>query len=94
MLQKVKQIAEGWKNTIIKDEAVEKIAAERMLVCEECEWNSKNIPDTSLLKRLDVHCTKCGCPLMSKTRCTSCACPINKWEAVTQAEDDEHSKEG
>lgn len=92
MLEKAKQIAEGWKNTIIKDEDVEQIAAARLSVCEECEFNSKNIQSTSLLKRPDVHCTKCGCPLMSKTRCVSCSCPIDRWGAV--GKNDEDSKEG
>ena len=83
MLEKAKQIAEGWKNTLIKDDGVETIAKKRLAICSSCEFNSdiaKKISNYTSV-RPDVHCIDCGCPLISKTRCTSCDCPKGKWKA-------------
>jgi hypothetical protein len=78
-----KQIYEGWKNTIIPPaelrEIIETTSKERMSICEECEFISTKHKTV----RPDVHCTDCGCPLMSKTRCLSCSCPLSKWVALT-----------
>lgn len=87
-MSRIKEIAEGWKNTIFKKEYAEAIAKSRLDVCEVCEFNSKNVKDDAIIKRPDVHCTKCGCPLMSKTRCLSCDCPIQKWKAVKEESND------
>lgn len=81
MLEQAKQIAEGWKNTIIKDDHVEVIAKKRLEICASCEFNSEvaTALGTYSSIRPDKHCTQCGCPLMSKTRCVSCNCPKDKW---------------
>lgn len=79
-----RQIAEGWKNTVIKNEDVEKVANARLLICRDCEKHSSK----NKTIRPDEHCTECGCPLISKTRCMTCECPLKKWKAH------EHSKEG
>lgn len=70
-----KQIAEGWKNVVIKDEAIELVAKARLEICRSCEKHSSK----NNTKRPDEHCTECGCPLISKTRCLSCKCPLEKW---------------
>lgn len=77
----LKQIAEGWKNVVIKDEDVEAVAKIRLEICRQCPFHSSN----AKTKRPDEHCTKCGCPLISKTRCMTCSCPENKWVAHEQS---------
>ena len=83
MLEKAKQIAEGWTNTIVKKDEVEEVASRRLAICADCPHHSNNAKTLKGYKsvRVDDHCTKCGCPLMSKTRCTSCECPEKKWLA-------------
>ena len=88
------QILEGWRNHIIPPhemkDVINKTSEERMSVCRNCEWFSKNREDYKTL-RPDEHCTNCGCTLSAKTKCLSCSCPINLWDAVTTDEtiDDE-----
>lgn len=82
MLERLKNIAEGWKNTIVRDDNVEEIAKARLLICERCPKHSKNAKAQGYKSiRTDDHCTECGCPLVSKTRCVSCDCPLKKWLA-------------
>jgi len=89
-----KQILEGWRNHIIPPhemkEVINNTSIERMNICKQCEWFSKNREDYTTL-RPDEHCTNCGCTLSAKTKCLSCSCPINLWDAVTTDEtiDDE-----
>jgi hypothetical protein len=91
-MSQIKQIAEGWKNVIFKKDDVEQVATVRLDICNNCEWHSKN--SKAKLKRPDDHCTKCGCPLMSKTRCMSCSCPDDRWFAIADENEQEGSKEG
>lgn len=83
MLEQAKQIAEGWKNVLIKDEDVEKMAKEREAICNVCIYQSENAKVLSAYKtiRPDIHCTKCGCPLLGKVRSPQTECPIKKWLA-------------
>lgn len=89
-----KQILEGWRNHIVPSEDLKEVinitSIERMNICKQCEWFSKNRKDYTTL-RPDEHCTNCGCTLSAKTKCLSCSCPINLWDAVTTDEsvDDE-----
>lgn len=66
---KLGEIVDGWKNYIIMDPAVEKIALERAKHCAKCPSNKANT------------CMECGCPLMAKTRSMkeTNKCPLNKW---------------
>ena len=75
-LSQVKDVAEGWKNVLLKKPEVETVAQARLLICRQCEKNSLNNPPSL---RPDEHCTDCGCPLISKTRCMHCECPLKKW---------------
>jgi hypothetical protein len=83
MLEQVKQIVEGWKNVLIKDEDIEKMAEEREKICNICIYQSENAKALSNYKtiRPDVHCTKCGCPLEGKVRSPKTECPEKKWLA-------------
>ena len=89
------EIYEGWRNSIIPPEhlkkAIKEISKERMSICDECGFNSKNIKKYKTL-RLDIHCTECGCTLSAKTKCLSCKCPLKnpKWTAVITEEQEDH----
>jgi len=83
---------EGIKNSIIKNEYVEFISNERMVVCNECpsldkEGNHCVVPGTNPC------CEVCGCSLGYKTRALSSSCPENKWTAVISVEDEEKLNE-
>lgn len=45
------------------------IRAERMAICEECEYFAKDA----------VRCYKCGCKLFAKVALATEACPEGKW---------------
>jgi len=64
---KVSEIFNGWKNVVFPNEHVEKIAKARASICGDCEYNVKS------------KCTKCGCPLIAKTRSMHSHCPLKKW---------------
>jgi hypothetical protein len=88
------EIYEGWRNALIPPEhlkqLIQQVSCERMEICCECEFNSKNTKKKSI--RPDEHCMECGCTLSAKTKCLSCNCPLEfpKWEAViTQQQEDE-----
>lgn len=82
MLGRAKQIAEGWKNYIVKNNDVEVVAKARLEICGACPSNSINAKSKGYKSvRTDEHCIECGCPLVSKTRCLSCDCPLKKWLA-------------
>lgn len=83
MLGRMKQIAEGWKNVVVKNTHAEDVASKRLQICLSCPSHSVNAKKTGTYKsaRVDDHCIECGCPLISKTRCLSCDCPLKKWLA-------------
>lgn len=72
------QILEGIKNFINRDEHVERIAATRMSICEECplldlKGGKCFAPGT------EPCCGSCGCSLKLKTRSLESECPEGKW---------------
>jgi len=79
---------EGLKNTIIRDQFVEEIAAERMAKCNICvkrddEGKSCVMPGTQPC------CNLCGCSLSFKTRSLSSSCPDLRWKALISEEDED-----
>jgi hypothetical protein len=83
-----KQIMEGIKNSVIRDAFVEKIAADRMELCNMCvrkdtEGSSCVMPGTQPC------CNLCGCSLTFKTRSLSSECPDLRWKAVITEEDED-----
>jgi len=89
---KLSQVYEGWKNALLPEESLKEIIAttkqHRMEICNNCEYHSKFHKTI----RTDDHCTKCSCPLFSKTACLSCHCPLHKWEAVTTDDQEKEMK--
>jgi len=86
---KIAQVIEGWKNHLLPEEKekafIEYVSNIRLAICEECSFHSKNHKSI----RRDIHCTDCGCPLISKTKCLTCECPLQKWTAQPIPEDNE-----
>lgn len=83
-----KQIMEGIKNSVIRDEFVEKVAAERMIICDTCvrkdiEGQHCLVPGTAPC------CNLCGCSLHLKTRSLSSDCPDYRWRALISEEDED-----
>lgn len=87
----ISKIYEGWKNSKFPSEhlkaTINKVSSERLNICKNCFYHSKNHPSKTL--RIDEHCVKCGCTLSAKTACLSCECPDTpkKWKAVTSEEE-------
>tara|TARA_R100001443_G_scaffold17970_1_gene28617 strand:+ start:1133 stop:1429 length:297 start_codon:yes stop_codon:yes gene_type:complete len=76
-----KQIYEGIKNSVMRDEFVEKISMKRMAICKECleidlKGSKCEVPGTQPC------CGNCGCSLAFKTRALSSHCPIGEWQAL------------
>ena len=70
-------IVEGIKNTIVENEAIELLAAERQAICDMCPSKSTNCAPL-----IEVCCSECGCSLKFKTRSTGSSCPLGKWLKV------------
>lgn len=94
------QVYEGWRNRIVPPselrELIEQTAAERMVHCHTCKWNSINRQSL----RPDEHCVLCGCTLSAKVRCLSCQCALQEylqqpalWKAVITQEQETTLKE-
>jgi len=83
-----KQIMEGIKNSIIRDEFVEAIAKQRLDICNMCirkDTEGKHC----LAPGTQPCCNLCGCSLSLKTRSLSTDCPDLKWKAVITEEDED-----
>lgn len=75
------QIVEGFKNSIIKDEFVESVAAIRNEKCLACTFYDKEgtkciVPGTGPC------CGDCGCSLHLKQRSLSAGCDRGFWEPI------------
>lgn len=86
------KIIEGIMNSVIKTEEVEKIAAERMSVCNNCP-DIDRTGDKCALPGTAPCCGLCGCKLSFKVRSLASACANEanpKWNALlSQEQEDE-----
>jgi len=83
-----KQIYEGIKNSIMRDEFVENVASQRMAICNKCsELDLKG--KKCEVKGTQPCCGNCGCSLAFKTRSLSSDCPLNKWKALMTMEEED-----
>lgn len=64
-------------------ELIKLVHKERMEICRVCPFNSK-IKDP---KALIESCTKCGCPLVTKTKALTVGCPEGKWQPILTVEE-------
>lgn len=83
MLDKVTEIADGWKHLITKDPAREKRAKERAEICASCPKKKKEILLEWIRDEISAiegyRCTGCGCALSPKLRSKKSKCPLDKW---------------
>ena len=88
-----KQILEGLKNKIFKQEHVEAVAKERWEQhCVRCESLGRGGKKCTV-SGTQPCCGECGCSLGLKIRSLSSSCPLNKWHALmTDEEEDELHK--
>jgi hypothetical protein len=66
---KTKNIVDGWKNLLFRDEQIEALAKTRLKTCGECPHQKGFI------------CGLCGCPLKAKSRAVNDKCPDGRWAA-------------
>lgn len=84
MLEKIKEMVEGWRNHLIPaehlKEAINSMSEERMAICNVCQYNSVNAGTPTIVK--SSYCKLCGCPLAAKTKSPTSACPLQppKWD--------------
>jgi hypothetical protein len=84
------QILEGLKNNLFKTEYTEKIAQERMSICNSCELIDKT-GDKCLVPGTNPCCGECGCSLSLKLRSLSSYCTHpngKKWDQVITEEEE------
>jgi len=87
-----KQIWEGLKNNIFKQEHIEEVYEERNNICRSCE-NFDQTGDGCAIPTTAPCCNKntggCGCSLSIKLRSLSTECPIGKWKAVVTSQEED-----
>ena len=83
-----KQIMEGIKNSVIRDAFVEKIAANRMELCNMCVRKDTK-GSSCVMPGTQPCCNLCGCSLAFKTRSLSSECPDLRWHAVLTEEEED-----
>ena len=82
---KLKNIVNGWKNLIIDNPVVERVAIHRANICAECPFAVMSsgvhtlVVDNKTTQIRGMKCSKCGCPLSAKVRSSFDYCPIGKW---------------
>ena len=86
-----KQILEGIKNSLFKQEHIEEVARERQKICAVCQQidllgEKCEVPGTHPC------CGNCGCSLKFKLRSLSSACPESKWVAFVSEEVEDQIK--
>jgi len=67
ILEKLKEIKDGWGNYVFPNPEVEAIANQRAIICSACTENKMGI------------CGKCGCVLAAKCRNLKSKCPKALW---------------
>ena len=70
--QKIKEILEAYSIMMNPDTMQSEIAAERLQVCDICEYNVKKL---GLAK-----CSLCSCIIRGKVFSARNSCPANKWK--------------
>jgi hypothetical protein len=83
-----KEIMEGIRNAMIRDEFVEMVAKLRSDVCDACDLKDTK-GKSCVVKGTAPCCSSCGCSLAFKTRSLSSECPEGKWYAVITEEDED-----
>jgi hypothetical protein len=83
-----KQIMEGIKNAVIRDEFVEDVASHRREICDSCEHQDTKGKECAM-PGTQPCCGLCGCSLKFKTRALSTECPDGRWFSLISEEDED-----
>lgn len=83
-----KEIFEGISNSLFKKDLVEKIAAERMMICKSCPLIDIK-GDKCMVPGTQPCCSACGCKLSFKTRSLSSECPQFFWPAIMEQDEED-----
>ena len=84
-----KEILEGIKNRLFKQEHIEIIAKERWEdSCVKCDSLNRDGSKCTVAGTQPC-CAECGCSLGFKIRSLSSECPLGKWDAVLTEEEEE-----
>tara|TARA_Y100000592_G_scaffold48192_2_gene76381 strand:- start:6872 stop:7168 length:297 start_codon:yes stop_codon:yes gene_type:complete len=83
-----KQIYEGIKNSVIRDNFVEDVSQKRMAICEACDEIDLKGPKCEV-PGTQPCCGNCGCSLAFKTRALSAECPIGEWSPLMSESDED-----
>lgn len=85
MLQKLRNIAEGWYNFAAGTPATRELMQFRLDKCDTCpEKVQMSALGELLVSTINneaslYQCKKCSCPLASKTAAPGAECPLGKW---------------
>ena len=83
--KKLSRIAEGWYNYLQSSGYTKELMATRLEHCDVCPYKKQmtgigKVLTTALnMEENTFFCSKCNCPLGSKTAATKESCPIGKW---------------
>lgn len=93
MFEKLKEITQGWINTIWENPEIEKEAYKKAQICSNCPLNKNNICDSDTEGEVVIDFVYgeeerkkgekkkgCGCFLVAKTRSPKSQCPLGKFE--------------
>ncbi len=83
-----KQILEGIKNKIFKQEHVEAEAELRWKICAECNSLDRE-GSKCMVSGTQPCCAQCGCSLGFKLRSLSSSCPLGKWHSIMSEEEED-----
>jgi DNA-directed RNA polymerase subunit RPC12/RpoP len=85
------QIARSWFKFIKGDSYTKVLMTNRLAICDQCEHKTLITPAGQIVMRVlsndpdaVYQCSKCGCPLMSKTADPMNECPLKKWTIAGQ----------
>lgn len=95
IINRLKEISDGWYNDIFPTSEVLKYAEPRASICASCVLNVNNVCSTQVqaeaVKDLEYMGEQrikgnlysgCGCPLSKKTKSPKSKCPLGKFDAV------------
>lgn len=86
MLEQIKQILQGWKNSILKNNTqVEIEAVRRMDICSKCEWitlgKDIDIKKRTIIQKIfpdNLYCNQTKSEIIEKKEIFGCSCPLDK----------------
>ena len=79
-MQKIKEIYQGFKNSIFKVEEIELLAKKRLVFCRSCSFNINNKCSKNKCEIIDnKEICGCNCYINKKVRSPKSKCPKGNW---------------